>query len=219
MIKFEKLSIDSMTRIKKRIILLLAGGTATALLSFGSIWLTSARDTMQDENNTLHSKQSEIVTLQSTVDNYHETLKGMSYQQSAIISKEDLVIALGECAKEADCDITGLSSKTISEEKSITRYNLTFEVKGSMSSVAKVLKNIDAKNMHYAVNELSLRQEADYLWLQRDFQDNVNWWDLSNIATKGGSQAKNKVSSEDILSDTAMKFYLDLDFIVISEVM
>lgn len=219
MIKFEKLSIDSMTRIKKRIVFLVVGISVTALINLAGSWLATSRDTLKEENLILHKKQNEIIALQTSADNYHETLKGMSYQQSSIVSKEDLVIALGECAKSANCDITGLSSKTISEEKSITRYNFTFEVKGSMNEVAKVLKNIDAKNMHYAVNELSLRQEADYIWLQRDFQENVNWWDLSNVSTKSSSQAKNTITCDDIMSDTVMKFYLDLDFIVISEVL
>ena len=88
-----------------------------------------------------------------------------------------------------------------------------------MKDVANVLKNIDAQNLHYAVNELSLRQEADYLWLQRNFDNDISWWDLSNLSTKGGTQTKNQITSKEIMSDNTMKFYLDLDFIVISEVL
>ena len=79
------------------------------------------------------------------------------------------------------------------------------------------MSQIDQKDLHYAINELSLRQEADYIWLQRDFEDSINWWDTSNISLAGGTQTKNGLSSEEILEDEVMKFYIDLDFIVVTK--
>lgn len=219
MVKFEKLNIDSVAKIKKRVIAVIIALAVSSGLYVGFNYLQGYTASLADEHKQTLVRQSELETLSAHTADLHETLKGMSYEQSTLSSKEDIVIAIGECVKKAGCDITGLSSKTISSEKSITRYNFTFEVKGTMKDVANVLKNIDAQNLHYAVNELSLRQEADYLWLQRNFDNDISWWDLSNLSTKGGTQTKNQITSKEIMSDNTMKFYLDLDFIVISEVL
>lgn len=219
MIKFSKLAIDDLTSIKKWTIGCIGCVLCASAVSFGFEWIETDVANLESVCKELHSKQVEISTLKDSCTNLHNTLQNMAYEQSTITSKEDIVITLGECAQKAGCAIVGMNSRMSHVDRSITRYNFTFEVKSDMAHIAKLLSQIDSKGLHYAINELSLRQSADYLWLQRDFEDSISWWDVSNISTGSGGQAKPQLSSEEIMSDNEMKFYFDLDFIIISEML
>lgn len=219
MIKFSKLAIDDLASIKKRTIGFFSCILCTAAISFGFEWIKTDAASLETVCKETQDKQLQIATLEGNCTDLHNTLQNMAYEQSTITSKEDIVITLGECAQTAGCTLIGMNSKTAQADRSITRYNFTFEVKSDMTHIAKLLSQIDSKGLHYAINELSLRQSADYLWLQRDFEDSINWWDVSNISTGSGGQAKPQLSSEEIMSDNEMKFYFDLDFIIISEML
>ena len=217
MIQFEKITNDSLALVKKRLIssaIIIAIGAG---LLAGGTFLQQYTASLAEQSAELHKTQSMISASRSAIEEYKSSLQDLSITTSKIVGKEDLVIALGDCAKAAGCSITALSSKSSSEETMITRYSFDFEVKGSLNQIAQVLKQMDSKDIRYSINEISLRQEADYLWLQRDFEDQISWWDLSNVSTVGGSQESRKITAEDILTDEIMKFYLSLDFIVVKE--
>lgn len=219
MIKFERMSLDSTAKLKKKFIAL-----GVTLAVCGALGITNYIATEQTAGLAVQKKelsdlQVKTTSLNSQADVYRQTILASPLKASELKNKEQLVIALGNCAEDAGCAITGLSSKTILSGDTITRYNFTFEVKGSLAKIAKVLSNIDKKDIHYAINELTLRQEADYLWLQRDIQDDITWWDISNISSAGGMQSRKDITAEEIMTDNSLKFYIDLDFIVINEVL
>lgn len=216
MIKFDKLSRHDMPFLIRRvtyciILLVIIGGLSISLsiLSTKSIELNEQVEDLNqliDDENDLNLEINEMTELLSQI---------KVLTESEVVSKEDLVVILGDCAKAANVVFTGLSSRDISTMNSVTKYNFNFEVKGTATQLADFLKRLDEKQLHYAVNELSFRQEGDYLWLQRNFDEQITWWDLSNIVISGGYQSQVGISSQDIMSDDTMSLYLDIDFIFV----
>ncbi len=216
MIKFDKLNKHDVPFVIKRVtycaILLLAISIFSITLSLFS--KKSSELGAQDQQLT--KLISEKGNLEEEVSTLTTQLAQMKIQTEAeVISKEDLVVTLGNCAKAANVVFTGLSSRDVSTLDSITKYNFNFEVKGTAVQLANLLKNLDDEQLHYAVNELSFRQDGDYLWLQRNFSEQITWWDLSNIVISGGYPSQVGISSQDIMSDDTMSLYLDIDFIFV----
>lgn len=216
MIKFDKLNKHDIPFVVKRItycvILLLAIGLASIALGFTS----RKSGQLGSERQHLQSLKAERADLEAEVVELTEQLAQMEIQAEAeVISKEDLVVTLGSCAEKADVVFTALSSRDVSTMDSITKYNFNFEIKGTAVQLAKLLEYLDDEQLHYAVNELSLRQNGDYLWLQRNFSEQITWWDISNIVISGGYPSQVGISSQDIMSDDIMSLYLDIDFIFV----
>lgn len=218
MIKFDKLSSDEASSIAKKVvgtIILLA--VTSAMASF-STWMNSDLRGLQEQEEQLNAVYEEKQRLTNSIADKTVTLSSIKLEDSGEIpSREELVVILGECAKESGVSIVGLDSNIADVDDSITKYNFVFELKGTTQQIAATLAGIDAHKLHYAIEEMSLRQNGDYLWLQRNFKEQITWWDLSNVTTAGGFQSRVNITADDIIGDDVMTLYLDLNFIFVND--
>lgn len=218
MLKFERLNIVTADKIRKQLTLGIILLVVFLVVLVVAVVFNSTSTALDTQSRKLLEAQTEIQVVTDENAEYASQILDLPIEQSKLTTKEQLVICLGNCAKDAECEITALSNNASEEGQAVTKYNFTFEIKGTLAHLAQTLNNLDTKGVCYCVNSLSLRQEADYLWLQRDISDDITWWDLSNFIS-GGEQVKTALTSEEILADTAMRFYVNLDFIVINELM
>lgn len=218
MLKFERLNIVTANKLRKRLIL----GFALMLLFCISVValciISSHSENLNKDHRKLLELQAESNSLLSTIQDYNAKTAALSVEKSPLTTKEQFILCIGECAKQSSCAITALSCNEPTEGEAITKFNFTFEIKGNLSQISQVMGSLDSKGLCYSVNTISLRQEADYIWLQRDITDSITWWDLSNYAS-GGEASRSALSAEEILADTSMRLYCNLDFIVINNLM
>ena len=218
MIKFDKLSSEETRRLGKKLIGCLSLIAILITVSGASHVLSTSRESLSISADKLESLSAEYNSLEAQIAEMTEELSTLKTAAAgSMISKEELVIMLGDCARNSGVSLIGLSSRDVTIEDSIAKYNFNFELKGTMSQIADTLANIDSHKLHYAINELSLRQEADYLWLQRNFEEQITWWDLSNVTTAGGFQSNAIITASDIIQDDTMTLYLDVDFIFVTD--
>lgn len=216
MIRFNKLSTEDIHKLIREIVLcLLLFAFSIVVFSISHI-LSENYQTLsesEDKLNNLNAEYSQLTAEISRMDAELSELKNTADTQN--FSREDLVVILGESAKNTGTSMVRLSSQDMNIADSIAKYNFKFELKGSMTQIAETLVSLDNQGLHYAINEMSLRQEADYLWLQRNFEEQIDWWDLSNVTTVGGLQSNAAITSNDIIQDNTMTLYLDVDFIFV----
>lgn len=217
MVKFDKLSSDEISRIGRKIIGTVALAVVTTATAGIATLLNSTCADLQAKGEDLQMLVDEQHELEDSINEKTLTLSNIKIEDSIELpSREELVVILGDCAQEAGVSIIGLNSAAADVEDSITKYNFVFEIKGTTSQIANALAGIDAHKLHYAINEMSLRQEGDYLWLQRNFKEQITWWDLSNVTTAGGFQSRVNITADDIIGDEVMTLYLDLNFIFVN---
>lgn len=218
MLKFERLNIVTASKLRKRLILGLAVMLMFSISIVALCIISSQSENLNRDHRKLLELQSESNSLLATIQDYTNQTEALSVEKSPLTTKEQFIVCIGECAKQSGCAITALSCNEPTEGEAITKFNFTFEIKGDLSQISQVMSSLDAKGLCYSVNTISLRQEADYIWLQRDITDNITWWDLSNYAS-GGEASRSALSTEAILADTSMRLYINLDFIVINNLM
>lgn len=217
MIKFDKLTSDEVAHITKRVISTVGLVVAVAVFTGVASMFDTAYASLQEQNAKLEELRDEEQALSESIKEKSQAISSMKLDDSiGVISKEELVVMLGECAQEAGVDIVGLNSADAEIEDAITKYNFVFEIKGTTADIATALAGIDTHRLHYAINEMSLRQDGDYLWLQRNFDEQITWWDLSNVTATGGLQSRVNITADDIIGDNVMTLYLDLDFIFVT---
>lgn len=214
MIRFDKMSSDDVASIVKKVIATAVLIAATIGVANAASWLGNNCKDLQEKNAQLESLYIEKQELEEGIAAKSTALSEIKLEDSTeTLSREELVVVLGNCARNSGVSIVGLDSNSAEIDGAVTKYNFIFEIKGTTSQIASTLAGLDSRKLHYAINEMSLRQAGDYLWLQRNFNEQITWWDLSNVTTAGGFQTKVNITTEDIMGDDVMTLYLDLDFI------
>ena len=216
MLKFERLNIVTANKIRVQLIVDIVVTIVFCVFFLVFLVFKNQADMISSSEQKILELTAEMKTLDASRNAYSSKIEKLAVEPSEYITKEQLVICIGSCAKSAGCAITNLSSKEVTEGQAVSKFNFEFELKGPLSRISKMLSNLDASNVQYSINTMSLRQSADYIWLQRDITDSITWWDLSNYAS-GGEQIKGSLTSEEILADTEMEFYVNLDFINIKD--
>lgn len=217
MIRFNKLDTNEMATIAKKIIAtVILAGISVGLGGVAGV-ISSCSDQLIETNHHLEELLSAKQISMNNLADISKSLVDIKVDQTdSVWNGEELVVTLGDCARETGVSIVGLCDSDAIVDGAITKYNFKFEIKGTMQQIAETLSNVDARELHYSINEMSLRQEADYIWLQRNFDEQITWWDLSNITTAGGFQTKVNITTDDIISDSTMTLYLDVDFIFVT---
>lgn len=215
MLKFEHLNIATAIKVRRASIVTVILAVLFVVTFLAAIIICNGYKSLVDCEHKLIETQSATQELDTQLGYLTQKIAEADVKQSSVTNMEQLIIALGDCARTSGCAITSFSSNEAVKGSTVDKYDFTFEVQGTLSQIAKALSSLDDKGICYSVKGLSLRQVADYLWLQRDITDNITWWDLSDRIS-GGEATRTVISSEEILADRSRRFYINLEFIIVN---
>lgn len=135
------------------------------------------------------------------------------------ITGSEYVLQLGELATEVDVKIEKLKLQDEAKEKDIFTSNILIEVSGRLWDVVEFQKRAQ-KDKAAILKNISIRQNNDFLWLFRDFDNTkiLDWVEmpeseLNEMIAQEAEAQKPKISVEDLLNQTDIKCYLEIEYL------
>lgn len=133
------------------------------------------------------------------------------------MSKDEFVTFAGATVQRMGLQLSKYSGGMTTSENGIDTINFTIEVKGPLPQITEFIAAVDELNTPYAINAMSLRREAEFIWQGRDFDEKalLEWFDEKSIEQKKAYteiEDDPAIGVSDMISGADMYLYMDISF-------
>lgn len=128
----------------------------------------------------------------------HNIIKTEEADKTA--TSEEFLVYLGNCAEKNNVKVIGFSDLGTVFEKGLYKSYYDVEMSGMPFDVNRAIKELDTMGIKYSVGSLSFRQDKEYDYLKRFFDDltGLSWYKEPDIEEdKQITQAPEKIPKEE----------------------
>lgn len=168
-------------KLRDKIILLLVASVLCFWCEY-KLLLTPMRDKLSELNaqkveakelltdiTPLQEKAEKVRKNKNALYNKIENIKS-TYSEKTI-KREDFLVFIGNSSSKNNVYVTRYNNLGITEENGIYKMCVDMELKGSPKNINSVLSDIDSLGVKYSVGSISYRQNDEYDYLKRFYDD------------------------------------------------
>jgi len=95
------------------------------------------------------------------------------------MTNEEFLVFIGDSTSKNNVNVTGFNNLGLTTENGIYKMIIDMELKGNSADINKVLTDIDNMGIKYSVGSLSFRQDEQYDYLKRFYDDltDLPWYE------------------------------------------
>lgn len=166
--------------LKEKITVICLAAAAAACGTYRIAWipLDEKLTVLQQRQEEVKGLEVDITPLKKEAKKLEESCADLEKKAAGIketagktFTGEEFLVFLGKSAKANGVAVTGFSDLGIEEENGLYKASYDFSLKGSGTQIANVLSELSGAGIKSSVSSVSLRQNVDYAYLKRFFDD------------------------------------------------
>lgn len=166
--------------LKEKIMVICLAAAAAAYGMYRIAWipLDEKLTVLQQRQEEVKGLEVDITPLKKEAQKLEESCADLEKKAAGIketagktFTSEEFLVFLGKSAKANGVAVTGFSDLGIEEENGLYKASYDFSLKGSGIQIANVLSELSSSGIKSSVSSVSLRQNVDYAYLKRFFDD------------------------------------------------
>ena len=94
------------------------------------------------------------------------------------LTKEEFLVFLSDAASKSNAEIIKFNDLGIENENGVWKTTFDFQIRGTFKNINAVCERIDITGIRYSIGSMSLRQNEQYPYLERNFDSfsNLEWY-------------------------------------------